>query len=192
MGKIRRNRQKLHLQAVKPVNEKKEEDFLKPNESSLAAIFPTAGLFDAGSVSTETGVRKTRKPQQSKKDRRKERHDNFLKKLHAGRKLDEEIKKAKKRAQTPVVGDMQPLLSSLPTIPTLELTKMQKETKNRGELDGRPKGKKLSKKARQALQASEIARFQQVLQHPAYQANPLAAISEHIKNAVQRERENQT
>lgn len=47
-------------------------------------------------------------------------------------------------------------------------------------------------KARQALQASEIAHFQQVLQHPAYKANPLAAISEHIKNAVQREHESQT
>jgi len=40
--------------------------------------------------------------------------------------------------------------------------------------------------------ASEIAHFQQVLQHPAFQANPLAAISEHIKNAIQKEHENQT
>ena len=42
------------------------------------------------------------------------------------------------------------------------------------------------------FRASEIAHFQQVLQHPAYKANPLAAISEHIKNAVQREQESQT
>ena len=42
------------------------------------------------------------------------------------------------------------------------------------------------------FRASEIAHFQQVLQHPAYKANPLAAISEHIKNAVQREHESQT
>ena len=32
MGKIRRSRQKLHLQAAKPNNEKDKEDFLKPNE----------------------------------------------------------------------------------------------------------------------------------------------------------------
>ena len=32
MGKIRRSRQKLHIQAAKPNNEKDEDDFLKPNE----------------------------------------------------------------------------------------------------------------------------------------------------------------
>lgn len=49
-------------------------------QSSLPAIFPTAGLFDAGSsVATKTHVKETEKPKQSKKDKRKERHDNFLK-----------------------------------------------------------------------------------------------------------------
>ena len=49
-------------------------------QSSLPAIFPTAELFDTGpSVTTETYVKETEKPKQSKKDRRKERHDNFLK-----------------------------------------------------------------------------------------------------------------
>lgn len=50
----------------------------------------------------------------------------------------------------------------------------------------------MSKKSRQALHASEIAHFQQVVKHPAFKANPLAAICEHIKNAIQREHENQT
>lgn len=40
--------------------------------------------------------------------------------------------------------------------------------------------------------ASEIAHFQEVVKHPAFKADPLAAISEHIKNAIQREYENQT
>ena len=49
-------------------------------QSSLPAIFPTAALFDTGpSVTTETPVEETEKPKQSKKDKRKERHDNFLK-----------------------------------------------------------------------------------------------------------------
>lgn len=50
----------------------------------------------------------------------------------------------------------------------------------------------MGKRARQALQASEIAHFQQVLKHPAFKADPLGAISEHIKNAVQKELENAT
>ena len=32
MGKIKRNRQKLHLQAVKPSNSKDKDDALKANE----------------------------------------------------------------------------------------------------------------------------------------------------------------
>ena len=40
--------------------------------------------------------------------------------------------------------------------------------------------------------ASEIAHFQQVLKHPAFKANPLGAIAEHIKNAVQKDLENAT
>lgn len=36
--------------------------------------------------------------------------------LHAGRLVEEKSKKAKERAKTVVVGDMEPLLSALPTI----------------------------------------------------------------------------
>ncbi|XP_015750444.1 PREDICTED: ribosome biogenesis protein slx9-like [Acropora digitifera] len=156
-------------------------------------VLLSAALFDTGpSVTTETPVKETEKPKQSKKDKRKERHDNFLKKLHAGRKLDEEQKKAKKRAQTPIVGDLEPLLSALSTIKIPEINRDQKKANNSAETGKRPKGNKMSRKARQALQAREVAHFQKVLQHPAYQANPLAAISEHIKTAIQRENGNQT
>lgn len=44
--------------------------------------------------------------------------------LHAGRLVEERSKKAKQRAKTAVVGDMEPLLSALPTIniPDLSIT----------------------------------------------------------------------
>ncbi|KAM7444087.1 hypothetical protein ABFA07_007268 [Porites harrisoni] len=190
MGKIRRARQKLHLPAVKPDKEKDKQDVMKPNESSLPAIFPTAGLFDANVDEADSS--QAQKVQHNKKDRRKERHEQFLKKLHAGRRVEEDSKKAKQRAQTVVVGDMEPLLSALPTINIPELVRSTKSTDNSGGSEKPKKKNKMRNKARQALQASEIAHFQQVLQHPAYKANPLAAISEHIKNAVQRERESQT
>jgi len=51
--------------------------------------------------------------------------------LHAGRKVDEEQKKAKKRAQTPVVGDLEPLLSALSTIKIPEINRDQKKANNR-------------------------------------------------------------
>lgn len=40
----------------------------------------------------------------------------FNTELHAGRLVEESSKKAKERAKTVVVGDMEPLLSALPTI----------------------------------------------------------------------------
>lgn len=42
--------------------------------------------------------------------------------LHAGRLVEESSKKAKERARTVVVGDMEPLLSALPTINIPDLT----------------------------------------------------------------------
>lgn len=202
MGKIRRNRKKLHLQAVKPANVTSKEDVLKANESSLPAIFPTVGLFNANDQArpdestdnqdTHSQTADLKTPS-NKKDRRKERHERFLRKLHAGRLVEESSKKAKERAKTVVVGDMEPLLSALPTIHIPDLTK---GTKSSNDSNGKEKltktQNKMSKKSRQALHASEIAHFQQVVKHPAFKANPLAAISEHIKNAIQREHENQT
>ena len=51
--------------------------------------------------------------------------------LHAGRRVEEDSKKAKQRAQTVVVGDMEPLLSALPTINIPELVRSTKSTDNR-------------------------------------------------------------
>ncbi|KAJ7369689.1 hypothetical protein OS493_037191, partial [Desmophyllum pertusum] len=99
-----------------------------------------------------------------------------------------EKKAAKKRRKGPrqfVVGDMEPLLSALPTI--INIPDLITGTKSSNNSDGKEKPtrkkNKMRQKARQALQASEIAHFQQVLKHPAFKANPLSAISEHIKNA---------
>ena len=55
----------------------------------------------------------------------------FTTELHAGRLVEEDSKKAKKRAQTVVVGDMEPLLSALPTINVPDLSKGAKSTNNR-------------------------------------------------------------
>lgn len=39
---------------------------------------------------------------------------------------------------------------------------------------------------------AEIEHFQKVLNHPAYQSNPVSAISEHLKLAIQKETEEKT
>ena len=55
----------------------------------------------------------------------------FATELHAGQLSEEDSKKAKQRAQTVVVGDMEPLLSALPTINTPELGRGTKSYDNR-------------------------------------------------------------
>ena len=68
----------------------------------------------------------------------------------------------------------------------------RKKKQKQDHLKDNSKGSKFVTLSPVFLRAREIAHFHKVLQHPAYQANPLAAISEHIKNAIQRENENQT
>jgi len=104
-----------------------------PNESTLPAIFPIDGLFNPSkSISSETtDVKEVQKLQVNKKDKRKERHERFLQKLNAARRVEERSKKANERSKTVVVGDMEPLLSALPTINVPELIRGSKSSNNR-------------------------------------------------------------
>ncbi|XP_031558201.1 ribosome biogenesis protein slx9-like [Actinia tenebrosa] len=185
MGKVKKVRQKLHQKAVRFPDEKQTIDPMKANESSLPSIFPTSCLFN--DKETTKDVSTTKNTTASKKDKRKERHERFLKKLHGTRAVEESIKRAEKRAQTVIVGDMEPLLSALPTI---ALPKTSKENSNTNQENS--KKNKLSRATRQKQQNADIEHFKQVLKHPSYQSNPISAISEHLKIAVQREADPKT
>jgi len=50
-------------------------------QSGLPAIFATAGLFDTNDAAVDTDAQEKNKPQKNKKDRRKERHEQFLKSM---------------------------------------------------------------------------------------------------------------
>ncbi|KAK3736116.1 hypothetical protein QZH41_013537, partial [Actinostola sp. cb2023] len=106
--------------------------------------------------------------------------------LHGNKAVEESIKKAEKRSKTVIVGDMEPLLSALPTVTLPQANKRDKNQEHTG------KRSKLSKTSRHKLQIAEIEHFQQVLNHPAYQSNPVSAISEHLKLAIQRETDSKT
>ena len=43
---------------------------------------------------------------------------------------------------------------------------------------------KMTRKNRQRITNVEIAQFQAVLAHPAFQANPLATINDHLENSI--------
>ena len=51
--------------------------------------------------------------------------------LNAARRVEESSKKAKERSKTVVVGDMEPLLSALPTIDVPELITGSTSSNNR-------------------------------------------------------------
>ncbi|XP_032239854.1 ribosome biogenesis protein slx9 [Nematostella vectensis] len=194
MGKVKKSRQKLHLKAVKFGQDNLKKDPLQANESSLPSIFPTSGLFAAVDTSKreeeKSGVANSTKPQKvSKTDKRKERHVQFLKKLHAGKLVEESIKKAEKRAQTAIVGDIEPLLSSLPVIRLAAATNQEGQNSKSQRSNCNEKTMKRRKKSRLKSQLADIKQFQQVVKHPAYQANPIDTITEHIHNIIARENE---
>ncbi|CAB3990159.1 Hypothetical predicted protein [Paramuricea clavata] len=146
MGKIRRVRTKRHIEAVK--NKTSEDnsnttEFL-PNESNLPALFPVNNLFelaqenakidDATDVAQESGKINTEEKLTAKKDKRKLRHEKFLKKLHTSKTVEESCKATKKRQKTVITGDLNPLTQALLDIDKLPVIKPNKKKRSEREL----------------------------------------------------------
>ncbi|XP_014673807.1 PREDICTED: protein FAM207A-like [Priapulus caudatus] len=121
--------------------------------------------------------------QMKKKDKRKERHDAWLQKVGAITQAKEKQKTARRRANLPIVGDLKPLEDALPTLDLL-----LKES-GRGKMERNEEPIKVkwtrSVKQKQKQMMEDMKTFQQVLNHPEYQKNPLGVISLHLKNKIQ-------
>lgn len=197
MGKIRRTRTKRHIEAVKSnSNENENSVDFAPNQSELPAVFPVNNLFDIGdknqtgkdvaNIDTEPERKDEESKIKTKKDRRKIRHEKFLKKLHASKLVKEDIEKSKKRQNTVITGDLYPLTLALLDIDKLSSSKTD-EKKRRNMKKESKKSSRSSEKRRQNAQLSDMERFQQVLAHPVFKANPLETIDEHVRNVIKNE-----
>ncbi|XP_070571042.1 ribosome biogenesis protein SLX9 homolog [Ptychodera flava] len=203
MGKVRRSRQKYHSAAVKCDEKKDEKPQTNPNVGkfplSLPPIFPSEGLFsgtkiDVDKLITNPTVKKDKdidvkstissrseSGQMKKKDRRKQRHEQWLQKIETIKTLRKKEKEAKKRAKTPIVGDLQLLSDALPDL--TEYFKTSKRNK-RPEKKHRPTP---STKDRQKLMNEEVAKFRQVQNNSSFKTSPLTSIKEQLRNQMLQE-----
>ncbi|XP_033729102.1 protein FAM207A-like isoform X2 [Pecten maximus] len=136
MGKMKKNRQKFHAAAKKKDDNKVEivdmldmETDMKPpaptfeddnifkglkiNKETLKQELPD---FDTRSTITSKSLKGLN---MKKKDKKKLRHELWMKKLSSIDKAKTEAKAKKKRQQTPVVGDIRILGDALPTLDLL-------------------------------------------------------------------------
>uniref|UniRef100_A0A8C4Q2Z8 Family with sequence similarity 207 member A n=1 Tax=Eptatretus burgeri TaxID=7764 RepID=A0A8C4Q2Z8_EPTBU len=132
-------------------------------------------------------VRSTRSVQNQipKKDKKKLRHERFLQKLEAGKRLFEEQVAARRRKGTAIVGDLQPLVQALPELHSF--CGIAEELKRIDSKMDLPKQARMSRTARRKLLEEEMDRHSKVLCDSTFQKDPLRTICDHLKNKLLQE-----
>lgn len=202
MGKVKRNRQKFHAAAKKKEDNKAEvvdmldmdtdakltstpawdsENMFKGTKINKETLKQELPDFDARSTITSKSLKGLN---MKKKDKKKLRHELWMKKLSSIDKAKKDAKAKKKRQQTPVVGDIGLLGEALPTLDLLL----------KGSTGSKPSDKKETstksipkEKQRRKQMMNDISIFKQVLAHPSYVENPTDTIKEHLQNKLLQE-----
>jgi len=134
-----------------------------------------------------------------KKEKKKLRHEIWLKKVDIIESRLKEERAKKKRQKTAVVGDLRPLHDTLPTLEllmratgTLGGTKQARGDQASSGANKR-KARSIEKESYQQKQMlADISLFNEVSEHPAYKADPLATIVEHLGNKMKQENPKRT
>jgi hypothetical protein len=119
-----------------------------------------------------------------KKEKQKLKHSMWKKRVNAVVETREKSrgKGKKKRHIADIVGDMSSMLESLPI--EVLLNKVSAETNSKRER--KPKGVE-TETFRQQQKLSGISLFRSVLYHPEFKANPIQTVTEHLRNKIERE-----
>nr|XP_054753537.1 ribosome biogenesis protein SLX9 homolog [Lytechinus pictus] len=204
MGKIKRQRRKLHPPAVKAKDEVNTNE-MDTGQLQPSVLFPSKGIFPTSSAKdtlptcrTEEDDRMTfvskksikGSKQLSKVEKRKLRHDKWLEKMDTISSAKKKAMDAKKRAGIPVVGDMHPLNEALPELSEiLRIGPHYTPTNTRNKQPTKKPRSTLNMKDKQKMMLEESARFHEVLKHSAFKKNPFATINEHLKNKLKQEQQ---
>ncbi|XP_063396870.1 uncharacterized protein LOC134681258 isoform X1 [Mytilus trossulus] len=196
MGKVKRQRKKLHTEAVKTTDNKVEivdmmDTDIKQPELRLDNPFANLDLdlgqlkqklpdFDARSQVTNKSLKGLHI---KKKDKKKLRHDIWIKKLNEVEAAKKEEKERKKREKTAIVGDIGAMGDALPTIELL----MKKSSKINSDQTEQKKRGIATEKKRKKQMMEDISIFKQILDHPAYKENPTETINTHLQNKLKQE-----
>ncbi|XP_036623581.1 protein FAM207A [Trichosurus vulpecula] len=131
------------------------------------------------------------KPVLSKKEKMKLRRARWLQKIDAIKAAEETRKAEARRKATAVVGDLHPLVEALP-----ELSELVTASRPGRKLKSTPRQKaeptdfsRMTPAQKRKLLDDEMARFQEVVTSPSYQADPLRAIGEHLSKRLRQEEE---
>jgi len=100
----------------------------------------------------------------------------------ASSSLKQKRRRQKNAGALGAVAGMQGSLEEL--IAASEARVQERVAKNNEEEEAKSSKKSLSSKRRQEMVAEESAHLRDVLSHPAFQANPFAALQEHLANTV--------
>ncbi|WAR11009.1 F207A-like protein [Mya arenaria] len=174
MGKVKRQRQKVHNAAVKvkqPESSKSKvpKSILKDLPAGLThADVQKSSLFDSIDLSKYNITTKLPDFDARSTLSSKSLKGLSLKKKEKQNAIDaakQKAKEKKRKEQTPVVGDIGALADALPTLDLL-----LKESAG-------------TKSARLA----DIAVFQKVISHPSFKENPTATISDHLQERHKQE-----
>ncbi|XP_044532530.1 protein FAM207A [Gracilinanus agilis] len=217
VGKVRRPRARLHVAAVKTTRPAPSGDEATAAATSLPAEAtawsgaggqdwgpPASDLFSGTPIDPKALVQRldpdqssvisagagaAANPVLSKKERLKQRRARWLQKIDAIKAAEETRKAEARRKATVVVGDMRPLMEALPELSELvTASRPQKKLPRAPRQKARPTDftRMTSAQKRQLLE-DEMARFQEVIASPSYQADPLRAISEHLSKRLRPE-----
>lgn len=137
----------------------------RPQQQHATATEP------AGVDATAEAGEAVRKVKMSKKTKKHMRHKRFMSRLM----LPGDSAKFKRKS----IGDMQSLTDFLPSAEESVLIKLNN------------RGKNLTQHTRKEIATTEIQQFTNVLSHPAFRNNPLAALRAHLTNSQDQERDNQ-
>ncbi|XP_062384319.1 protein FAM207A [Sardina pilchardus] len=178
---------------------------------SLKSSFP-AGIFAGTKITPEALVQTLKydepskstassnqtgggeKKQQSKKEKMKERRERWLNKISAIKLAKEQQVAQARRKATPVVGDMRQLVDALPELSQLTATSKPTATRSKAKAGEKKKPSsvnfsKMKPAQKRKLVETETAWFSQALKNPTLKANPLAAITDHLRKRLKQEEE---
>ncbi|XP_045600505.1 ribosome biogenesis protein SLX9 homolog [Procambarus clarkii] len=208
MGKVKRLRQKFHTSLAKERKSKESNDLPAPGILQLVPMvkkiesdeatasgnmfaglqiklgetenMPASKTVDTSDTRSMTSVSSNKQSRCTKKERRRQRHEEFMQKIDVIRASAKAERERKKREKTAIVGDMHPLLNALPSLEELIATSTSKTDVQASK---KVKGTKKVKE-RQKDFISDVQMFMAIQEDPVYKNDPFGAVSKAIENRV--------
>ncbi|KAJ1936871.1 hypothetical protein FBU59_004920 [Linderina macrospora] len=174
----------------------------KPAEKEVDIVSAPVPLFAAPAANTDADGEDNETSaagRKTKKGKRVDRHQKWMEKMQAARNVDRKHKQRKGRStnKSALIRGMGGLEESLREIQADQLAKdlfsPEKKAKKAADSSGSSSGllqqgpKSLKAKHKAAIK--EEKRFAQILGHPAFKADPLATIRQHLANSLNQQQQ---